>query len=56
MVEKKNYDPLRMAMLRSLPQEIKETLTQDEVDAFLLGEEMLELLADKLKNYLEDVP
>ena len=55
MGEKKNYDLARMATLRSLPREVKETLTQEEVDAFLLGEDLPESLLEKLKDYLEDL-
>jgi hypothetical protein len=54
-VDKKDYDPARMAILRSLPREIKESLTQEEVDAFLRDEELPDSLAEKLKDYLEDV-
>ncbi len=53
-MEKKNYDPVRMAVLRSLPREIKESLTQEEVDAFLLGQELPDSLAEKLQDYLEE--
>jgi hypothetical protein len=55
MYTEKKYDPLRMAALRNLPREVKESLTQEEVDAFLLGEELPDSLAEKLKDYLEDV-
>ena len=53
-MENKEYDPMRMAILRSLPKEIKESLTQEEVDAFLMGEELPDSLEEKLKDYLED--
>jgi len=53
--ENKNYDPMRMTVLRSLPQEVKESLTQEEVDAFLRGDELPESLEEKLKEYLEDL-
>ena len=54
-VDKKDYDPARMAILRSLPREVKESLTQEEVDAFLRDEELPDSLAAKLKDYLEDI-
>jgi hypothetical protein len=53
--QNKDYDPMRMTVLRSLPQEVKDTLTQEEVDAFLRGEELPESLEEKLKDYLEDI-
>lgn len=52
--EKKEYDPRRMAMLRSLPREVKESLTKEEADAFLLGHDLPESLKEKLKDYLVD--
>ena len=54
-MDKKDYDPARMAILRSLPREVKESLTQEEVDAFLRDEELPDSLAEKLKDYLEDI-
>ena len=33
--EKRKADPVKMQILRNLPMEIKQTLTKDEVDAFL---------------------
>ena len=54
-MDKKDYDPARMAILRSLPREVKESLTQEEVDAFLRDEELPDSLAAKLKDYLEDI-
>lgn len=50
--QKKDYDPERMAALRALPREIKEALTPEEADAFLLKEELPPSLKDKLKDYL----
>jgi len=37
--EKKKPDPERMKVLRSLPLNIKQSLTKEEVDAFLSGDE-----------------
>ena len=44
--------PERMAVLRSLPIEIKQALTGEEARAFLYGEELPEDLAEKLKDYI----
>ena len=48
-------DPQRMAVLRSLPLEIKQQITGEEAQAFLYKEELPESLLEKLKDYLEDV-
>ena len=48
-------DPQRMAVLRSLPLEIKQKITGEEAQAFLYKEELPESLLEKLKDYLEDV-
>jgi hypothetical protein len=47
-------DPERMAILRSLPLEIKQQITGDEARAFLYKEELPESLLEKLKDYLVD--
>ena len=47
-------DPQRMAVLRSLPLEIKQQITGEEAQAFLYNEELPESLLEKLKDYLED--
>jgi hypothetical protein len=48
-------DPQRMAVLRSLPLEIKQKITGEEAQAFPYKEELPESLLEKLKDYLEDV-
>ena len=48
-------DPQRMAILRSLPLEIKEQITGEEAQAFLYNEELPDSLMEKLKDYLEDI-
>jgi hypothetical protein len=45
-------DPERMAILRSLPLEIKEKITGEEADAFLHDEDLPDSLFEKLKDYL----
>lgn len=51
----KNPDPERVAILRSLPLEIKQTLTGEEAAAFINNESLSESLYEKLKNYLVPV-
>lgn len=48
----KKPDPERMAILRSLPVEVKEQITGEEAAAFLNKEEIPESLLEKLKDYL----
>ena len=52
---KEKPDPQRMAVLRSLPLEIKQRITGKEAQAFLYNEELPESLLEKLKDYLEDI-
>jgi hypothetical protein len=52
---KEKPDPQRMAVLRSLPLEIKQRITGEEAQAFLYNEELPESLLEKLKDYLEDI-
>ncbi len=48
----KNPDPERVALLRSLPLEIKETLTGEEAASFINNEPLSESLYEKLKDHL----
>lgn len=52
---KEKPDPQRMAVLRSLPLEVKQKITGEEAQAFLYKEELPESLYEKLKDYLEDI-
>jgi len=52
--EKKKPDPERMKVLRSLPLNIKQSLTKEEVDAFLAGNEWPDSLHEKLKDFIAD--
>ena len=45
-------DPERMAILRSLPEEIKKKITGEEAEAFLYGEDLPDSLLEKIKDYL----
>ena len=49
---KKNPNPERMAILRSLPIEVKQQITGEEAAAFLNDEEIPETLLEKLKDYI----
>jgi len=48
----KNPDPERVAILRSLPLEVKETLSGEEAASFINNESLSESLYNKLKDYL----
>lgn len=52
--DKKKPDPERVALLRSLPLEIKSQITGEEAQAFMYGEDLPESLLEKLKDYLEE--
>ena len=52
--EKKKIDPEKMQILRSLPLEIKQSLTKEEVDAFLHDEVWPDSLEEKLKDFMVD--
>ena len=54
-LRKEKPDPERMAILRSLPLEIKEQITGEEAQAFLYQEELPDTLLEKLKDYLVDI-
>ena len=47
-------DPRRVAVLRSLPMEIKEQITGEEAEAFMYNRELPGSLLVKLKDYLEE--
>jgi hypothetical protein len=51
--DKKKPNPERVAMLRSLPLEIKSQITGEEAQAFMYDEDLPESLLEKLKDYLE---
>ncbi|MBN1847040.1 MAG: hypothetical protein JW932_00495 [Deltaproteobacteria bacterium] len=48
----KKPSPERLAVLRSLPKEILETLSQEEINAILHDEVWPNSLQDKLKDYM----
>lgn len=52
--KKEKPDPERVAILRSLPMEIKEQITGEEADAFMYKRELPDSLIEKLGDYLVD--
>lgn len=50
--KKEKPDPERVAVLRSLPIEIKEQITGEEADAFMYNRELPDSLIEKLGDYL----
>ncbi len=50
---KRKPNPLRIQLLRSLPLEIKESFTKEEVDAILYEDVWPDSLIEKLKDYFE---
>jgi hypothetical protein len=51
-VKKEKPDPQRVAILRSLPIEVKKQLTGEEAEAFMYNRDLPESLLEKLKDYL----
>lgn len=51
-IDKDKVDPERMAVLRSLPVEVKQTITGEEAQAFLYNKPLPESLVEKLKDYI----
>jgi hypothetical protein len=47
-------DPARVAFLRSLPVEVKATITGEEADLFMFGTDIPESLYNKIKDYLDE--
>jgi hypothetical protein len=45
-------DPERVAVLRSLPLEVKQQITGEEAEAFMYNKELPESLLEKLKDYI----
>jgi hypothetical protein len=52
--KKRKPNPGKMQALRSLPLEVKQSLTKEEADAFLYDEVWPDSLMEKLKDYLVD--
>ncbi|TKB12402.1 hypothetical protein [Desulforhopalus sp. IMCC35007] len=52
--KKEKPDPQRVAVLRSLPLEIKEQISGEEAEAFMYNRELPDSLLKKLKDYIEE--
>jgi hypothetical protein len=53
---KKKPDPAKVAFLRSLPTAVKESITGEEAQQFMFGDEIPESLYYKIKDYLQEKP
>jgi len=51
-LQKEKPDAERVAILRSLPLEVKKQITGEEAEAFMYKRELPESLMEKLKDYL----
>lgn len=52
---KRHPDPDRVALLRSLPADIKSQITGEEAEQFMFGNEIPESLYLKIKDFLVEV-
>jgi hypothetical protein len=52
MDKKEKPDPQRVAILRSLPLEIKQQISGEEAEAFMYNRELPESLLEKLQGYI----
>lgn len=50
--QKRQPDPAKVAFLRSLPEEIKATITGEEAEQFMFGTAIPESLYYKIKDFL----
>jgi len=50
--QKKRPDPAKVAFLRSLPVNVKKSITGEEAEQFMFGTEIPESLYHKIKEYL----
>ena len=52
--QKEKPDPERVAILRSLPLEVKQQISGEEAEAFMYKRDIPDSLLEKLKDYLID--
>jgi hypothetical protein len=50
--QKKRPDPAKVAFLRSLPADVKASISGEEAEQFMFGTEIPESLYYKIKDYL----
>ncbi len=55
MSEDRKPDPMRIAIVKMLPKDIKEKLTIEEMNSLLFDEVLPDSLMEKLKDYLSDL-
>lgn len=53
--QRKQPDPAKVAFLRSLPADIKATITGEEAEQFMFGSEIPESLYFKIKDFLMEI-
>ena len=53
--QKRRPDPAKVAFLRSLPADIKASITGEEAEQFMFGTEIPESLYEKIKDFLVEV-
>ena len=56
MSDHRHADPAKVQFLRSLPEEIKATITGEEAQEFMFGDYIPESLYEKIKHLLEVEP
>jgi hypothetical protein len=52
--DKRTPNPDRVAFLRTLPVEVKQTITGEEAEAFMYDQDIPESLYKKIKNYISE--
>jgi hypothetical protein len=56
MTDKKKPDPAKVAFLRSLPDDIKASITGEEAEQFMFSEYIPQSLYEKIKHLLTEEP
>ena len=51
---KSKPDPEKVSFLRSLPADVKATITGEEAELFMFGTDIPESLYNKIKDYLDE--
>lgn len=55
MEDKRKPDPMRVAIVKMLPKDVKEKLTIEEMNSLLYDDVLPDSLMEKLKDYLADI-
>ncbi|MGD9949614.1 MAG: hypothetical protein AB7U29_14210 [Desulfobulbus sp.] len=56
MPKSRKPDPEKVAFLRSLPEDIKASITGEEAEQFMFGDSLPESLYEKIKHLLREEP